>query len=112
GTIYPDTIETGGTRRADVIKTHHNRVPIVEEMIRAGRVVEPLRELYKTEVRDLARTIGISERALGRHPFPGPGLGIRVLCSSGPAIDQADASAAEKDLARTLAGTDLVGCIL
>ncbi|MFA6168652.1 MAG: glutamine-hydrolyzing GMP synthase, partial [Gemmatimonadaceae bacterium] len=51
GTIYPDTIESGGTRRADVIKTHHNRVPIIEEMIRQGRVVEPLRELYKVEVR-------------------------------------------------------------
>src|SRR5262249_23049717 len=53
GPIYPDTIETGGTRRADTIKTHHNRVPIIEDMIRAGRVVEPLADLYKVEVREL-----------------------------------------------------------
>ncbi len=83
GTIYPDTIETGGTRRADTIKTHHNRVPIVEEMIRAGRVVEPLAELYKVEVRELGERLGIPREALWRHPFPGPGLGVRLLCGEG-----------------------------
>jgi GMP synthase (glutamine-hydrolysing) len=83
GTIYPDTVETGGTKRADVIKTHHNRVPIIEQMIREGRVIEPLRELYKPEVRDLGARLGISEDMLWRHPFPGPGLGIRLLCSDG-----------------------------
>jgi GMP synthase (glutamine-hydrolysing) len=83
GTIYPDTIETGGTRRADVIKTHHNRVPIIEQMIAEGRVIEPLRELYKSEVRELGARLGIAEDMLWRHPFPGPGLGIRLLCSDG-----------------------------
>jgi GMP synthase (glutamine-hydrolysing) len=83
GTIYPDTIETGGTKRADVIKTHHNRVPIVEEMIRRGRVVEPLAELYKVEVRELGEKLGLPRQALWRHPFPGPGLGVRLLCSRG-----------------------------
>ncbi|MFQ5744116.1 MAG: glutamine-hydrolyzing GMP synthase [Acidobacteriota bacterium] len=83
GTIYPDTIETGGTRRADTIKTHHNRVPIIEQMIAKGRVVEPLRELYKVEVRELGERLAIPRRVLGRHPFPGPGLGIRLLCSDG-----------------------------
>ena len=83
GTIYPDTIETGGTRRADTIKTHHNRVPIIEEMIAAGRVVEPLVDLYKVEVRELGERLGIPARALGRHPFPGPGLGVRLLCDDG-----------------------------
>lgn len=83
GTIYPDTIETGGTRRADTIKTHHNRVPIIEEMIARGRVVEPLAELYKVEVRELGERLGIASDALRRHPFPGPGLGVRVLCSDG-----------------------------
>ena len=63
GTIYPDTIETGGTKRADTIKTHHNRVPIIEEMIQAGRVVEPIRELYKVEVREMAEALGIARRA-------------------------------------------------
>ncbi len=83
GTIYPDTIETGGTRRADTIKTHHNRVPVIDEMIAAGKVVEPLAELYKVEVRELGERLGIPHQALWRHPFPGPGLGVRLLCSDG-----------------------------
>jgi GMP synthase (glutamine-hydrolysing) len=83
GTIYPDTIETGGTKRADVIKTHHNRVPIIRELIGKGRVIEPIRELYKTEVRELGATLRIPDAMLWRHPFPGPGLGIRLLCSDG-----------------------------
>jgi GMP synthase (glutamine-hydrolysing) len=83
GTIYPDTIETGGTRRADVIKTHHNRVPIIEQMIREGKVVEPLADLYKVEVRELGERLGIPKSLIWRHPFPGPGLGVRLLCSTG-----------------------------
>jgi GMP synthase (glutamine-hydrolysing) len=83
GTIYPDTIETGGTKRADTIKTHHNRVPVIERMIEAGRVVEPLAELYKVEVRELGGQLGIPHDVIWRHPFPGPGLGVRLLCSSG-----------------------------
>jgi GMP synthase (glutamine-hydrolysing) len=83
GTIYPDTIETGGTRRADTIKTHHNRVPVIEEMIAAGRVVEPLAELYKVEVRELGEKLGIPHELVWRHPFPGPGLGVRLLCDDG-----------------------------
>ncbi len=83
GTIYPDTIETGGTRRADVIKTHHNRVPVIERMIAEGKVVEPLAELYKVEVRELGETLGIPHHVLWRHPFPGPGLGVRLLCNKG-----------------------------
>ncbi len=78
GTIYPDTIETGGTKRADVIKTHHNRVPLIQDMMRAGKVVEPLKDLYKVEVRALGRALGLDPESLDRHPFPGPGLGIRV----------------------------------
>jgi len=83
GTIYPDTIETGGTKRADTIKTHHNRVPIIEEMIAQGRVVEPLADLYKVEVRELGEKLGIPHKLVWRHPFPGPGLGVRLLCSTG-----------------------------
>ena len=85
GTIYPDTVETGGTTRADTIKTHHNRVPIIEEMIEQGKVVEPLAELYKVEVRELGERLGIPAAMLHRHPFPGPGLGVRLLCSDGVA---------------------------
>merc|ERR1712187_183433 len=83
GTIYPDTIESGGTKRADKIKTHHNRVPLIEQMIAEGKVIEPLVELYKTEVRALAKELGVSHELTGRHPFPGPGLGARLLCSDG-----------------------------
>lgn len=83
GTIYPDTIETGGTKRADTIKTHHNRVEVIEEMIEAGRVVEPLADLYKVEVRQLGEKLGIDPELIWRHPFPGPGLGVRLLCNHG-----------------------------
>jgi len=83
GTIYPDTIETGGTKRAETIKTHHNRVPVIERMIEAGRVVEPLAELYKVEVRELGEQLAIPHDMIWRHPFPGPGLGVRLLCSTG-----------------------------
>ena len=89
GTIYPDTIETGGTKRADTIKTHHNRVPIIEEMIAQGRVVEPIAELYKVEVRELGEALGLPEDLVWRHPFPGPGLGIRLLCSDGMPVEPA-----------------------
>ncbi len=81
GTIYPDTIETGATKRSDRIKTHHNRVPIIEEMLARGQVIEPLADLYKVEVRQLGRALGIPEQMVSRHPFPGPGLGVRCLCA-------------------------------
>lgn len=83
GTIYPDTIETGGTKRADTIKTHHNRVQVIERMIAEGRVVEPLAELYKMEVRELGEQLRVPREMIWRHPFPGPGLGVRLLCSNG-----------------------------
>ncbi len=82
GTIYPDTIESGGTAKADLIKTHHNRVAGVQALIESGRIVEPLTSFYKDEVREIGREIGLSEKFLLRHPFPGPGLAIRCLCSS------------------------------
>ncbi len=103
GTIYPDTIETGGTKRADTIKTHHNRVPVIEEMIAAGRVVEPLADLYKTEVRELGERLGVPREMLERHPFPGPGLGVRLLCSDGEP-DESHFAAIEPALATAVAG--------
>jgi GMP synthase (glutamine-hydrolysing) len=80
GTIYPDTIESGGTAKADVIKTHHNRVAGIQRLIEAGRLIEPLTQFYKDEVRSIGRELGIDEEILERHPFPGPGLAIRCLC--------------------------------
>lgn len=82
GTIYPDTIETGGTKHADHIKTHHNRVSAIQEMIDKGLIVEPLKELYKDEVRMLGEQLGLPHDLVWRHPFPGPGLGVRILCAA------------------------------
>ena len=101
GTIYPDTIESGGTKNAAKIKTHHNRVPEIQAMIDRGLVVEPLRDLYKDEVRLLGRELGLPQPLLDRHPFPGPGLGIRLLCQNGQAAaptEFADSSRLEAEL--------------
>ncbi len=78
GTLYPDVIESVSVKGKSVtIKTHHNVGGLPEDM-KLG-LVEPLRELFKDEVRAVGRELGLPARALGRHPFPGPGLGIRIL---------------------------------
>ena len=82
GTLYTDLIESGKGvgSKAQVIKSHHNvRSPLVEAKRRAGRVIEPLDRLYKDEVRALGRLLGVAEDVVKRHPFPGPGLGVRIL---------------------------------
>lgn len=81
GTIYPDTIESGGTKNADKIKTHHNRVEAIQKLIEEGKVIEPLQDLYKDEVRAIGEMLGLPHKMVWRHPFPGPGLGVRILCS-------------------------------
>jgi GMP synthase (glutamine-hydrolysing) len=81
GTIYPDTIESGGTAKAATIKTHHNRVPGIQKLIDSGHIVEPLADFYKDEVRAIGRELGLAPQLLERHPFPGPGLAIRCLCA-------------------------------
>jgi GMP synthase (glutamine-hydrolysing) len=85
GTIYPDTIESGGTEKAEVIKTHHNRVAGVQKLLAEGRVVEPLTSFYKDEVRQIGAELGLPRELLERHPFPGPGLAIRCLCAEAEA---------------------------
>jgi GMP synthase (glutamine-hydrolysing) len=110
GTIYPDTIESGGTRHAAVIKTHHNRVGLIEELIAQGKVIEPLAELYKDEVRDLGLDIGINPDLVWRHPFPGPGLGVRALCHNGEAV-KTDPAAMEK-IGSLLMNTGYTGTVL
>lgn len=90
GTIYPDHIETGGSEHASTIKTHHNRVPEIEALIAAGRIVEPLKDLYKDEVRALGTKIGLPRELLMRHPFPGPGLGVRILCQDTAITEPSD----------------------
>ena len=81
GTIYPDTIESGGSAKAATIKTHHNRVAGIQKLLEAGKIVEPLAQFYKDEVREIGRELGLPADLLDRHPFPGPGLAIRCLCS-------------------------------
>ncbi len=80
GTLYPDVIESVSTKGpSDTIKSHHNRVPEVLELIKEGKVIEPLKELFKDEVRELGRQLGMPEELINRHPFPGPGLAIRII---------------------------------
>ncbi len=85
GTIYPDTIESGGTRESALIKTHHNRVPELLRRIEAGEIVEPLAQFYKDEVREIGRALGLPLRLIEKQPFPGPGLAVRFLCTDEPA---------------------------
>lgn len=79
GTIYPDVIESAGahTGKAKVIKSHHNVGGLPERL--PFKLLEPLRKLFKDEVRALGRVLGIPEAFIMRHPFPGPGLGVRIL---------------------------------
>ncbi len=79
GTLYPDVIESASNAKskASVIKTHHNRVERVLELQAQGKVLEPLAELFKDEVRELGAAMGVPHDLLWRHPYPGPGLAVR-----------------------------------
>jgi GMP synthase (glutamine-hydrolysing) len=79
GTLYPDVIESASNAKskASKIKTHHNRVDRILELQAQGKVLEPLAELFKDEVRELGLALGIPADILNRHPFPGPGLAVR-----------------------------------
>ncbi|MFD2113287.1 glutamine-hydrolyzing GMP synthase [Thiorhodococcus fuscus] len=94
GTIYPDVIESAGakTGKAKVIKSHHNVGGLPEEM--NLKLVEPLRELFKDEVRKIGIELGLPSEMVYRHPFPGPGLGVRIL------------GEVQKDYAQTLRQAD------
>jgi GMP synthase (glutamine-hydrolysing) len=82
GTLYTDLIESGKGvgKKAHLIKSHHNvGSPLVDAKRKAGRIIEPLDRLYKDEVRHLGRLLGIDDEVVRRHPFPGPGLAVRIL---------------------------------
>lgn len=96
GTLRPDLIESASSivsSKADTIKTHHNDTELVRKLRDEGRVVEPLKDFHKDEVRQLGYDLGLPAHLVERHPFPGPGLGIRVLC--------ADDAYIEKDFSET-----------
>ena len=82
GTLYTDLIESGKGigKKAHLIKSHHNvGSPLVEAKRKAGRIIEPLDKLYKDEVRSLGGILGVDEEVVRRHPFPGPGLAVRII---------------------------------
>jgi GMP synthase (glutamine-hydrolysing) len=96
GTLRPDLIESASelaSGKADAIKTHHNDTDLVRQLRKQGRVVEPLKDFHKDEVRAIGRDLGLPDELVLRHPFPGPGLAIRVICADEPYI--------EKDFAET-----------
>ncbi|EPB66226.1 GMP synthase domain protein [Ancylostoma ceylanicum] len=84
GTLRPDLIESASelaSGHADTIKTHHNDTALVRELRASGRVIEPLKDFHKDEVRELGRSLGLPDELVDRQPFPGPGLAIRIICA-------------------------------
>ena len=99
GTLYPDLIESGGTDgTASVIKSHHNVGGLPEDM--TLELVEPLRDLFKDEVRKLGTELGLPDEMVWRQPFPGPGLGVRIIGEVTPervaVLQEADAIVREE----------------
>ncbi|XP_048460051.1 GMP synthase [glutamine-hydrolyzing] isoform X4 [Rhincodon typus] len=89
GTLRPDLIESASLEasgKADVIKTHHNDTELIRKLREEGKVIEPLKDFHKDEVRALGRELGLPEDVILRHPFPGPGLAIRIICADEPYI--------------------------
>ena len=85
GTLRPDLIESGGfvSNSAATIKTHHNDTAMVRKLRSCGRIIEPLKDYHKDEVRLLGESLGLPKNLVWRQPFPGPGLAVRCLCSDG-----------------------------
>lgn len=91
GTLRPDLIESASklaSGKAEAIKTHHNDTELVRKLRSEGKVIEPLQEYHKDEVRQLGKSLGLPDALVWRQPFPGPGLGIRIICADKPYIDE------------------------
>ncbi|KAL7631627.1 UNVERIFIED_CONTAM: hypothetical protein RMT77_018070 [Armadillidium vulgare] len=91
GTLRPDLIESASqlvSGNAQTIKTHHNDSSLVRILRDKGRVVEPLKDFHKDEVRQIGRDLGLQKEFVQRHPFPGPGLAIRVICGEEPYVEK------------------------
>jgi GMP synthase (glutamine-hydrolysing) len=89
GTLRPDLIESASqlaSGKAHTIKTHHNDTGLVRQLRAAGKVIEPLQDYHKDEVRELGKKLGLSDELVWRQPFPGPGLAIRILCAEEPYV--------------------------
>lgn len=109
GTLRPDLIESGNrdiSDTAQVIKTHHNDVPLIQAHREKGLILEPNRDLHKDEVRNIGRMLGLPEALVARQPFPGPGLGIRLLCVDGPAISDSNLTQAKAAVASKIDAGD------
>jgi len=103
GTLRPDLIESASSMvssNADAIKTHHNDTQLVRELRKKGRVIEPLMDYHKDEVRELGMSLGLPKELVMRQPFPGPGLAVRLICTREPFIgeDFQQASVAVQDI--------------
>ena len=114
GTIYPDVVESGSKNKSAVIKSHHNVGGLPKDMSFEG-VVEPLRGLFKDEVRALGRMLGLPKTLVERQPFPGPGLAIRVIgevtCERLHILREADAIVRE-EIRRSRVKADQYFCVL
>ncbi|KPA85592.1 putative GMP synthase putativeglutamine amidotransferase [Leptomonas pyrrhocoris] len=107
GTLRPDLIESGSkyaSANADAIKTHHNDTAVVRQLRDAGRIIEPLCDYHKDEVRELGVRLGIPRHLVERQPFPGPGLAIRTLCSDGTPFRDAAFAETEATVKRVCSG--------
>lgn len=109
GTLRPDLIESASSlasNKAHTIKTHHNDTGLVRQLRQAGKVIEPLQDYHKDEVRMLGQQLGLSDELVWRQPFPGPGLAIRILCADEP-YHTADFDQAEQALQNLVTDTGI-----